>query len=219
MYCRFIHSDILHIRIQNEEELHEFNIHKALICERSPYFKSATSGRWGEMHDNTLEVKDVDIEGFGLWLQLLYTGKLGIDRVKDGKFLPQFDLIIKTYVVAERFLDMKSKNALINAAFSRALELRFLSPTTITRLYEGTPGNSHMRQLTVDMWLIKYNENTIIRRDQLPKDFLADLAEKLLRCRPGQQNSMDDFIDSLDVNDYLEEEYLDEDDLTGYQSN
>jgi hypothetical protein len=54
----------------------EFCIHKGVLCSNSSYFARALSGNFQEAHTNAVELDDVHVLLFKIFVAWLYTGKL-----------------------------------------------------------------------------------------------------------------------------------------------
>ena len=179
-----------------------FSVHEDLICARSKFFRNALQGTWTEAQDKIVKLPEDEEKTFELYLELLYTGDLPILCNKS----PQATRLAKVYVLAEKIVDIESKNTIVQAILARAAESKYPPCTTAVRLiYEGTPDSCPARRLFLDLWLEKETPTWFDKDfEDLPKDFLVELARGLLVSRRDKEQNPSRVVERPDL--YLENE-------------
>ncbi|THY06360.1 hypothetical protein D6D03_02353 [Aureobasidium pullulans] len=71
---KFLYSPMITVRVGPDKQ--EFCIHKGVLCSNSNYFAKALSGHIQEAKTNTVELDDVHVLLFKVFVAWLYTGKL-----------------------------------------------------------------------------------------------------------------------------------------------
>lgn len=123
-----------------------------------------------------------DPEIFGLWVHAAYTGNIARSE-------PQmYSQLAKMYVLAEKFLDTRTKNMIIQTVMicSREAQLdgkRYLSSDLfITAIYNGTPLGNQMRWLLVDTCVQGMSERWFAEHaTRLPGDFFIDACLQIMK--------------------------------------
>ncbi|THV96468.1 hypothetical protein D6D27_02670 [Aureobasidium pullulans] len=72
--AKSFYSPIITVRVGPDKQ--EFCIHKGVLCSNSNYFAKALSGQFQEAKTNTVELDDVHVLLFKVFVAWLYTGKL-----------------------------------------------------------------------------------------------------------------------------------------------
>ncbi|TIA44181.1 hypothetical protein D6C79_06523 [Aureobasidium pullulans] len=72
--AKSFYSPIITVRVGPDKQ--EFYIHKGVLCSNSNYFAKALSGQFQEAKTNTVELDDVHVLLFKVFVAWLYTGKL-----------------------------------------------------------------------------------------------------------------------------------------------
>ena len=67
------------VTIKVGKDLDEFNIHKNLLCDKSPYYKAMFNGQFIEGNKQVAEEKEVSLEAFALFHAWLYSGSVPED--------------------------------------------------------------------------------------------------------------------------------------------
>jgi hypothetical protein len=172
------------IKILVGEEERVFLVHKSALTARSQFFKTAMGGKWQEAQDGVVKLPDDDGDTFALYEQLVYTGKVPafddseeterkvvtsygrswIDCVSNH-CKPEWELLSRLYVLAEKLQDLAAKNATVDAMIEKVqrkarikgtrLGLRKCLPTprAIEIMYENTPGFCPGRQVLVHIFV------------------------------------------------------------------
>lgn len=171
-----------------------FSVHENLICGNSDYFKLAMKSYWEATAKGSVTLKEEDPEIFDIYVQWLYYGTLPVRNDSpglDGNI--EYEQLAKAYVLGEMLQDVNFKDAVLDAILiksrSRASDGGCWFPVgpVVPCIYDGTTESSAARRLLVDLytdhghgdWLIKYGS-----QDDLPKQFLLDLAIATLDKRP-----------------------------------
>lgn len=173
-----------------------FHVNEKLICAASPFFDRAFGGEWDESRTRTIELREHDAQVFRTYMHWLYLQKLAVRNDAPGSVGNEEYLhLAKAYVLGDFLSDGDFKDAVIDAILEKstttASDGKIWSPVgpVIRHIYDNTLGCSQARQLLVDIYTRNGHGNWLqdwAHRDDLPKDFLLDLAVALLdkRSRP-----------------------------------
>ncbi|KAM0244828.1 hypothetical protein ACHAQJ_010712 [Trichoderma viride] len=171
-----------------------FSVHEHLICRNSDYFKTAMKAYWKSSTSGSVTLKEEDPEVFEVYLHWLYCETLPVQNDSPGQEGNiEYEQLAKAYALGEMLQDVNFKDAVLDAIMiksrSKASDGRCWYPIgpAIRYIYEGTPESSAARRLLVDMytyqgrgeWLTEW-----VNKDDLPKEFLLDLAIAALNKRP-----------------------------------
>ncbi|KAF2869211.1 hypothetical protein BDV95DRAFT_609441 [Massariosphaeria phaeospora] len=89
---QFIDSPLVKIIVGKEGAAQtSYFVHEDLLTERSGFFQSALNGSWAESDTKTVFLPDDDDYYVKLYIELLYTGKLGILRPKEVSHADESD--------------------------------------------------------------------------------------------------------------------------------
>ncbi|CAO2656038.1 Nn.00g048410.m01.CDS01 [Neocucurbitaria sp. VM-36] len=165
-----------------------FFIHKNLAALRSEFFKRATGALWQQDKDHAIALPDDDPDMFSLYLNLVYTKQLAT------KGSDEWYKLCRLYVLVEKLQDLNAKNQVIDGmhAYFHDVVLN-KAPSNMTcvlpagatqELYEGTSAENKARKLVVDLYA-DYGYDDWLResQDELPIDFVFDVATRLLQKR------------------------------------
>ena len=187
------------IRVGKEPNHKDFIAHESFLTSRSEFFRRAMNGKWAEADSRVVKLPDDKPEAFALYLNFIYTGQLNTMRkskeelalLAEDAFViyitSEFQDIFRLYVLAEKLQDVSAKNAAITAA-AEVTQLKSVTKSwtvpplsTANHVYEGTPEGSPARRFLADMWgtLPLSDILRIFQRDNIHKDFVADLGKVL----------------------------------------
>ncbi|KAI4720368.1 hypothetical protein E4T48_03316 [Aureobasidium sp. EXF-10727] len=79
---RLLYSPIVTVRVGPDKQ--EFCIHKELLCSKSTYFARALSGHFKEAKTCVVELEDVRVVLFRVFVAWLYTGKVAYESSDPG---------------------------------------------------------------------------------------------------------------------------------------
>jgi hypothetical protein len=159
-----------------------------------------------------VKLPEDELEIFGLYIQLLYSGKLPLQdtlSTKDGgnvninresaetvdnydgdSINEEFGKLCQVYVLSDKLQDTTAKNAIIDAYVECTNQHRkggdgLPSFEEIKIVYSGTLPSSVMRRLIVDLYITYGNSFDIDKedRDALPEDFLFELVVGMIGQR------------------------------------
>jgi hypothetical protein len=158
-----------------------YPVHESLICASSNFFQTARKPEWSAGNPGVVDLSDEMPDIFEVYLHWLYFKTFPTIQDQD----PEYMELGQCYVLGEKLLDVKFKNAVIDA-MSDVLENQpeddvFIpGPLTIETVYEGTPKGSPARALLVDMWAVKAGKFGKADLDECPPEFAIDLAKEFL---------------------------------------
>ncbi|KAI4921960.1 hypothetical protein J4E90_000388 [Alternaria incomplexa] len=173
------------IVVGREPHQQRFSIPEGIICARSEFFKRALNGNWAESEGRIVRFPEDNPEIFGIYMNLVYTGLVLTDTLESPKTVTticdEFDVLGNLYVLCEKLQDRAAKNSAVESLLEVSMgkyENKYTCPRTdtIVLVYRGTCAGSLGRRLMVDLWR-KISVDFLIKcSDELPKEFLADLA-------------------------------------------
>lgn len=171
-----------------------FTVHEHLICSSSEVFKSAMNGNWETSIKRSVNLGEEDPELFDLYLHWLYSQTLLAQNDSPGHAgNVEYLQLAKAYVLGDMIQDAKFKDAVLDAMLFKSRSLasdgKYWYPVgpVIRYIYDRTLESSKARRLLVDMYTYHGQGNwltTWASEDDLPKQFLFDLAAAMLDIRP-----------------------------------
>lgn len=171
-----------------------FTVHEHLICSSSEFFKSAMNGNWETSTNRSVNLGEEDPELFDLYLHWLYSQTLLAQNDSPGHAgNAEYLQLAKAYVLGDMIQDAKFKDAVLDAMLFKSRSLasdgKYWYPVgpVIRYIYDRTLESSKARRLLVDMYTYHGQGNwltTWASEDDLPKQFLFDLAAAMLDIRP-----------------------------------
>lgn len=177
-----------------------FSVHEHLICRTSDYFKRAMKAYWETSTSGSVTLKEEDPEVFEVYLHWLYCETLPVQNDSPGQEgNTEYVQLAKAYALGEMLQDVNFKDAVLDAILiksqSEASDGRNWYPVgpAIRCIYEGTPESSAARRLLVDMYTYHGHGDWLTEwasKDDLPKQFLLDLAIAALQKRPRPPESL-----------------------------
>jgi len=162
-------------------------IHGTYLTRDSDFFKAALKKEWVEGETRVIKLPEEDPETMAHYLTFVYHNKLpfkGITPKKRDDYGARWAILVDLYVYGERFLCRVIQNAAIKEMI-RLTRVRssdgsawFPTGTSVERVYAGTPEGSPMRQLMVDMHVIRGKKEWLGPPDAHANPrFLMDLAQ------------------------------------------
>lgn len=170
-----------------------FNVHESLICAASKFVKRAVSDEWNASTERSVKLQEEDPEIFQIYVHWLYRHALPvrIDRPGiDGN--AEYLRLAKAYVLGDMLLDGSFQDAALDAILekthSKANDGRRWYPVgpVIEVIYDNTVESSKARALLVDLYTYHAHGTWLVdhaKYEQLPKQFLYDLAVSILNIR------------------------------------
>jgi BTB/POZ domain len=177
------------IKVGSSQEI--FHVHKAFLCEVSPFFRAALDGAFKEALEDAMtfpEDKQETFERFLAWLyfkEYAVTSKEGSARLEDKDTENCWDDIIDDHVFADKIkaeaFDREIMTRVLHAyQFWGLKQMKFKA---IVRIYTECRENSSLRRLAVAMhecnsphW---FQDPAVARGLQKVPDFAIDLVKKL----------------------------------------
>lgn len=157
-----------------------FVFDKDLICYNSAYFEAAFNSDFSEAATQELEIEDVDIEIFKIFVYWLHKGKL----CGDDENQPSYTTLVKIWLFADSILAPKLQNLVIYDIDQARYEHDYFPSTRLHLVYDNTAEGSPLRRLIVDTWNYTYRIST---PENYPHQFLVDLINNSLpKENPGR---------------------------------
>lgn len=152
------------------QDHHKIVVHEHYLTRTSDFFAAALKKAWIEGQTRVIELREETPENMEFYCDFVYTGQLPtrifIKRDSGHGMAPAFELLANLFVLGERRLDTKLRNAVI----CEMMRIHKLPPTppvlfggspfpsapsttSVNIIYQGTPEGSPARRLMVDMVL------------------------------------------------------------------
>lgn len=172
-----------------------FRMHKTIICNVSPFFKAAFEGNFVEAQEQVLELLDESITMFKHFQLWVYTDSI-ITKGETATDVTWVSLAC-LYIFGEKCGIPDLQNMAIDVLIDKQ-QISIRMPISIIRkVYDDTPATAPLRRLLVDLMACKF---PVVHgglaewmREQIPKDFLFDLAVVLHALRAGSKADIEDF--------------------------
>ena len=115
---------MIQVRVGEENKNQKtFSVHEGLISSRSRFVRNALNGSWQESDTKVIPLGDVAPEFFDVYLNLLYFNRLPIIAEQgEQENTGQFEDLITVYILADRLMDLVTKNLIIDAMICRVRE-------------------------------------------------------------------------------------------------
>jgi hypothetical protein len=174
---------IVEICVGKEPHQKIFSVHQAIIAPRSEFFERVFDKNWKESESRLVNLPDDDATIFGLYVQLLYTGQIPPKDVDWDYIKPS-----KLYVLCEKLQDIDAKNTILRELLAQIRVTQTWTPSAlaVNAIYDGTPENSPVRNLFLDIFVERGN-CVVLYRDlsegEYPLKFVTHLAVELFKQR------------------------------------
>ncbi|KAF7950108.1 hypothetical protein EAE96_007406 [Botrytis aclada] len=184
MVIKSIGREVVHVKVG--KELHDFGVHKSLICHCSPFFKAAFTSGFEETTTGIIKLADIDVEVFELFFGWLYTQQIG-DAEQDVVGLPlsenesitghAYELHVGTLLRLYIFADMIKVPSLKNDCIDKlsgmgSFEKEYLTESkNVQYVWEHTTEGDLIRKLFVDTMIWDWGGTSFYKNlDRLPDE-------------------------------------------------
>ncbi|KAH9881253.1 hypothetical protein J1614_001749 [Plenodomus biglobosus] len=170
-------------------EKKKYYIHRQFLMAHSEFFAKALSGPWREAQEGVVKLDDVDCEPFELFIDWLYTGVFewaepDCEHTKYCTCPGDYQVnVLKAMVLGDRIRTVSFRNAtqiaLVDYYINAGVTYRY---PAIIYAYAALPSDHGVRKVLVDTHCEYFSEvnngleGELGRRQQLPYDFLIDVA-------------------------------------------
>jgi hypothetical protein len=117
-YDGFITSPLIKVLVGPENDRSELYIHRNMITSQSIFFANALSDRWENSETKTVNLYDLDpeltAEEVTAYLETVYTKEIASQEEEND-----VSYTCRIYVVAERMLDVQTRNLALQAVYER----------------------------------------------------------------------------------------------------
>ncbi|KAF2197419.1 hypothetical protein GQ43DRAFT_424653 [Delitschia confertaspora ATCC 74209] len=157
----------------------KFRLHRSLLTQHSSYFRAALTGPFLESVTQTIELPDLHVNIFSLFVTWLYTGSITPVPFKDGK--PAYYILLNLYILADRLCTEGLRNSVVDLVARLADRTNsVLTPSDIRILYERILDTAPLRALVLDLFAFKKTEKLLgTHPDSWHAQFLRDLVVHL----------------------------------------
>ena len=164
----------------------EFNMHKALLCNISPYFSAALKGSFKEAEELKIEMSEEDPRAFEYFQLWAYTGHI-ITESETEKDITN-TVLVQLYVFAEARDISRLQNAAIDVLIDKIATSNTIPTAQLPFVYANTTEHYLLRRLfidematTCDLHNPKYFREP--DRNMYPTEFLVDLIRAISEKR------------------------------------
>lgn len=186
-------DDLVSVEVGSGDDRKASLVFASILTTRSKFFQKAFSSGWKEAEERVVKLPEVEPSILRLYLHHLLHGNHPVAAKGTPSECPTRNACLgrserlqlsKLYVLAELLQDIATKNntlkAFVHSVFTVRQHGSWMMPgDECTRvMYQGTPPNSLMRRLLVDMYSAYERSRYINEHEDWPKDFLYDLAVK-----------------------------------------
>ena len=177
-----------------------YPVHESLICASSDFFQTARKPEWSEGNPGVVDLSDEKPDIFEVYLHWLYFKTLSTVQDQPPTSNPEYLELAQCYVLGEKLLDVKFKNAVIDAMIDVLVnqpedDVFIPGPSTIKTIYEGTMEGSLVRTLLVDIWAARAGKSGKTDLDECPPEFAIDLAKEFLDLNLMVDSSWEDSME------------------------
>jgi hypothetical protein len=192
-------GDIVKVQVgSGSNELQEFHVHSALICQTSQYFINALRGTWVESETRSVCLLGHNVEVFRIYLTWLYNKSFGSSVVAKAKVPKSYktrwttsartQLLIESHLLGEYILDLAFTDVVMDmlvlktAKYSTSL---YPLPGQVYYVWNRTGEGSKLRQLFVDLY-VQHAGVEFVQEEagvDLPDEFLVEVVIGLLKAR------------------------------------
>ena len=158
-----------------------YEVHKDLICASSRFFKAACNRKSVEGMEDVVHLPNDDPETFELLLQWLY-----MERVAEpGKAaLVGWHETASLYTLAVKLQILELQDAVVDLWIHKATDAIEIPIEEVPYVYRTTLEHAPLRQLLVEMVACGGGLESLCQvTDELPREFLVDLAVRLMQLR------------------------------------
>ncbi len=114
----------------------EFNMHKGLLCDISPYFEACLKGNFKEAEEQTTKMPDEDAEVFKYFQHWAYTDCIIAESETESDI--EGKLLIQLYIFAEACCIPRLQNAMIDVLIDRMATLNAIPLQALDFIYANT---------------------------------------------------------------------------------
>jgi hypothetical protein len=150
------------------------------------FFDAALKKEWKEGQEKAIELYDIDINAFRVWVKWLYTGQFSTqekaDIVKSASSADNsaWDLLRSVYALGDYLQDTNFKDAMIDDMASRCVLSQRHPDLAASYIYPFSSPESPHRQLAIDIcvfaWSVEeYRSLRTKKSEEFPPEFLTDV--------------------------------------------
>ena len=154
----------------------EFDVHKGLLCDCSPFFERAFNGNFIEAENTCVELGEQEPEVFAIFQNWLYTRRIVTDQEGQDSECTIMQLV-KLYALADQYRITALVNATMDIFIEQLYEQKIFPNYAVEEVYQNTRSDDHLRRLLVDIacCMAPIHQLEFYSRSVLPQDFLIEL--------------------------------------------
>ena len=129
----------------------KFVVHKSFLCHHSPYFQKSLNGQFQEAQTGVVNLDDVDIHAFGLFVDWLYTGQTNEAKTKPSKGKITWEEATELWILADYLQIPTLQNHTVKMILEKNEEQDISGLfESCLRCWDQTPGYGPLLSLLVD---------------------------------------------------------------------
>lgn len=183
----------------------KFEIHKALLCHRSAYFKGALTGRFKEAREGIVTLEDEDPETFSRFHAWLYTGSC----MKDDDTTPlTIAPALQLWLFAEKRLVPNLQNAIIDQLIKSYTKTYTTNNPLVSEpspeeenaciaAWENSAEDSCLQKFITDHFLCHLDLETLFRESRAERYPLTLIVSIAIRAQKAGLERKRDFFGGL----------------------
>jgi hypothetical protein len=194
------------------------NVHLGMLCKSSLFFQRAVKPEWHGTEGalNSIPLADDVVGTVSDYIRWLYHGKIPINlhitggdtREEKAEEMEKIHVLLaEAYVFGEKIMDVKYKNAVVEAMFAAKKVLDWsMGPESVSIAYEGTPSESPLRRLIAENIAHKAHDDSekgigwMQFFESYPREALVEALKTMVKVRTSRCGSCPG------MESYLEEE-------------
>ncbi|KAH7392184.1 hypothetical protein DE146DRAFT_790732 [Phaeosphaeria sp. MPI-PUGE-AT-0046c] len=184
------------------------NAHHGVLCKSSRFFQRATKPEWTTSREqpDIIDLPDYSVETISNYIRWLYCDHVPIKvynevkakRTKRAEEAEKaFVMLAEAYVFGEQILDVKYKNAVVQAVIATIERSHWnLGPKSVNIIYEATPSTSPLRRLFADSVASRAYDDSdggigwIDYIDGYPREALVDAMKATIKARSRPEHGL-----------------------------
>jgi hypothetical protein len=153
------------------ENFHDFHVHRQLLCDNSPFFKSAITQNWEESKTGIINMPDDDVETFGLYASWLYgvwpfsklctkhTESVTTETSKCLAWETEKWLLGKAYTLGDKILDRDFCDFVTDSMLVHVKVTGAAPGEWYFKIFECSSANAPVRDILTDLYAYAATNN------------------------------------------------------------
>jgi len=197
LHCDSLSGGIVRLKVGPEPTT--YHVHETILS-RSRFFLTALKKEWQEGKERTIERPDDEADAIYGYIQWLYTGKIAC-KLPKSRGGDTYIRLASLYTLGEKLLDRAFQDSVVNVftistRWSDSEGLHWYpGGKPIEMVYHGTPTDSPMRRLLVDVFVL-HGSSKSLSSGHFNHEFLTDFAKTMMDERKEKNDKRFEELDS-----------------------